>query len=108
MVRRRRRHPDRHRRRTAAEAGRVSLTLLLVCVTLAAYRTWRPLAVDKWPPIADARARLKQRWWGLNADGSLREGWTLERSARGHAWAEGLTCPWCFGSIVAGAYVAGV
>lgn len=67
----------------------MSLPLLLIVVTLAAYRTWRLLGRDDWPPIVAARGWLGRRW-------------------EGSRWFDGVDCPWCLGSIIAGAYVAGV
>lgn len=60
--------------------------------TLAAYRIWRLLAVDEFPPIETARERF--------------EVWITNRF--GAEWAAGISCPWCSGAWVSIAVVSAV
>jgi hypothetical protein len=66
--------------------------ILLVTLTLAAYRAWRFAARDTLPGLADARDRLRDR--------------IAERA--GPRWAAGVDCPWCSGTWVAWIAVAAV
>lgn len=56
-----------------------------VIVSLAAYRAWRLIFVDDFPPIAGPRRRftdfVQERW--------------------GDDWADGISCPFCSGTWVA-------
>lgn len=55
--------------------------LLFVIMSLASYRLYRLLALDKLPPLERWREHVEQ---------------SIERTL-GRGWAEGLTCPWCLG-----------
>jgi len=68
----------------------LSLVLLVVFTSLAAYRLWRLLAVDELPPLMWARFKLIG---------------VIERR-HGAYWAAGVKCPWCSGSWVAVGTVA--
>jgi len=63
---------------------------LCILMALAAYRIFRLLAVDDFPPIVWARDRV--------------DDWIAETV--GDEWADGLTCPWCLGAHISFAVVA--
>lgn len=56
--------------------------LLFVLMSLAAYRAYRLLSVDEFPPLSGPRHRLEDY---------IEERW-------GGDWADGIACPWCMGS----------
>lgn len=66
--------------------------VVFLLTSLAAFRVWRLLAVDKLPPIMWARERLEAA-----ADNRV-----------GTVWADGVTCPWCSGAWVSALVVAAV
>jgi hypothetical protein len=67
----------------------VSDALLLVVLTLAAYRVWRLLFVDDFPPVMALRERMVRA--------------TFDR--HGSEWSDGFGCPWCSGFWVSCAVV---
>lgn len=64
------------------EAAALEALALCILMALAAYRIFRLLAVDDFPPIVWARDRV--------------DDWIAERF--GDEWADGLTCGWCLGA----------
>lgn len=58
--------------------------MVLLLTTLAAYRVWRLLAEDSFPPSQWLADRLEQS--------------TLRRF--GPTWAAGVHCPWCSGAHI--------
>lgn len=70
----------------------MTLPLLFALSSLAAFRLWRLLAVDRLPPLMWPRDRLEA---------------FVDRRF-GTVWADGITCPHCSGSWVAFAVVAAV
>lgn len=72
--------------------------LLFALLALGSYRIWRLIAVDD-VPLSFAREWLIKRW------DSRARGKDAERHLR---YVEGLQCPWCLGSLIAFAFVAGV
>lgn len=72
--------------------------LLLVVMSLAAYRAWRFLAQDTWPPSEWFRAALDAEV----EDAKGRRLWVLN-------YAQDLIeCPWCLGAWISAAVVAWV
>lgn len=59
----------------------MSDALLLVVVVLAAYRAWRLLVVDDFPPVMALRERVVEAVFDRH----------------GAEWADGFGCPWCSG-----------
>lgn len=80
--------------------------ILLVLMTLAAYRLWRIPGNDDWPPSRWLRGQIEVRadqWRGVADDSETRED-----NLRAWLWAELKTfieCPWCLGFWIAGAVV---
>lgn len=72
--------------------------LLFALLALGSYRIWRLLAIDDMP-FGDLRKRLIKRW-----DREVRPKTKTEPLR----YVEGLQCPWCLGSLIAFAFVAGV
>lgn len=68
----------------------MNLALLFVLTSLAAFRVWRLLAVDKLPPLMWVRDRVE----------------AFVDARFGTVWADGVTCPHCSGSWVAFTVVA--
>lgn len=66
--------------------------VLFVLMSLAAYRLWRLVAVDKLPPIMWARERFEA---------------AVDRRFNA-VWADGVTCPWCSGAWVSALVVGAV
>lgn len=85
----------------------MSDVLLLLVMALAAYRLWRIVGLDDWPPSRRLRGEIEVRshqWQQVAAD-------TEERSDRLRAWFWGelqtfVECPWCLGFWVSVAVVA--
>lgn len=61
-------------------------------MALGAYRIYRFVALDTWPPVVWLRKRI--------------ETWLAE--TLGDDWADALTCPWCLGAWVSIVVVTGV
>lgn len=72
---------------------------LFAAVTLAAYRTWRLVAIDD-VPFGSLRRRLLRRWGAQASDAPD------PRSAE--RYMEGFQCPWCLGSLITFAFWIGV
>lgn len=64
------------------------LLVKVVCLCLAAARITRLIVADSFPPIENARQRVRRRW------GEVGWQWYLA------------TCPWCMGVWVSGAVTA--
>lgn len=93
----------------------MSLLEGVVVMALAAYRLWRIVGEDTWPPTLAFRAWLEvrveshrdhaERW--VEADPELSDRFA-RRMRRTEIAYELITCPWCLGSWVAGAVVLAV
>lgn len=64
--------------------------LLFVAVIGASYRISRFVIEDDWPPVHRFRSYLFSRW------------------GEDDAWASGLRCYWCIGTIITAALVTGL
>lgn len=60
-------------------------------LSLAAFRIWRFIAVDDFPPMARLRDKLIARW----------------KDSGDEDWWTGITCRWCLGTVIGSALVAG-
>lgn len=77
----------------------MSQPLLFVLMALAAYRLWRIIGEDEWPPSRALRAYVARR---------AEHGNLIERLRPARAWAEVQTmieCPWCLGTWISIAVV---
>lgn len=66
--------------------------LLLVVLTLAAYRLWRIPGMDEWPP-----ARAVREWLAEQSGGNGSTFWEEVETL--------VLCPWCLGFWISGALV---
>lgn len=81
---------------------------LLVIMALAAFRLWRLIAKDHWPPAEWFRDRIQAHLEGLAIEeGTDLNHWALGNRARRWEHVQTLMlCPWCLGAYLSAAVVS--